>query len=787
MRILKMSRIVQESLKIDLHIHSVHSSHKEAEGYEIEYNTKENLGLLLNKLETNKVNIAAITDHNVFSYEMYQELVKISAESEIVQKVLPGVELDVWHKDKHIHVVCIFDDNDQKKLADLESYLRSNQKDIYDESELHSMFSSVKLGVLLIPHQKDRIEKPRERDLANVGLSDFTDSVSYFDAVEFKSYKIEPYLKQYQEKNLKYFSRITGTDCHNWNVYPLIDSKSEEKECLDTFIRSLPTFRGLVMALTEHTRISHVKRKYGQAVIEELSFKGLEEPVKLSSRINVIIGDNSIGKSAILHKLTQYKYIRDSKEGSKSLTDIYDDFLTNRLGFANELNEEQIKIAKFESQGAIRKLFQNSLSLVENEIVKKYFNDFDYDGAVDTVLKEAYDYFEAVEHNDKVSKQRVSLNESLLTIPDTISSNYFPSFRKLYSGDEAASVSDHSRKKRILKKLKDAEVKVVEAKELETDSTILLSFDIVENGLKKLIGIYDTLVKKAKVLCDSYRLIDGSIDKVKTVIATSQSDNDALSERYNTQIEVFTKKILNYKLELDKDVTYGVRERIEFKGNPNSFGNFEFINQPSTLVLEEEDINRILSYGFINRYKARDSINDSIEDIKFKIGYDMTKSANVKDFFVGKVKKELKQKELKPNVDIKYKSKSKSSNKSAGSNALIYLDLLSEDIENKLIILDQPEDDVSQGKISTDLIEIIRRIALDRQMIIITHNPQLVVNLDVDNVVCLKYDESDNITVTSGALEFQSEREDILRDVAEILDGGTDSIMRRWKVYDKTR
>lgn len=66
--------IVETGMKIDLHIHSKASSTKD--GAKVKNNTKENLPLLVAKLNDNEVNICAITDHDVFSYELYSELKK---------------------------------------------------------------------------------------------------------------------------------------------------------------------------------------------------------------------------------------------------------------------------------------------------------------------------------------------------------------------------------------------------------------------------------------------------------------------------------------------------------------------------------------------------------------------------------------------------------------------------------------------------------------------------------------------------------------------------------------
>lgn len=93
-----MDRIAHEYLKIDLHIHSIFSKDKEPEGSEVYNNTLENINVLIEKLTENEVNLAAITDHNVFNYNLYTTFKELCTKTKTIKKVLPGVEFDIEHK-----------------------------------------------------------------------------------------------------------------------------------------------------------------------------------------------------------------------------------------------------------------------------------------------------------------------------------------------------------------------------------------------------------------------------------------------------------------------------------------------------------------------------------------------------------------------------------------------------------------------------------------------------------------------------------------------------------------
>ena len=87
---------------------------------------------------------------------------------------------------------------------------------------------------------------------------------------------------------------------------------------------------------------------------------------------------------------------------------------------------------------------------------------------------------------------------------------------------------------------------------------------------------------------------------------------------------------------------------------------------------------------------------------------------------------------------------------SAGFDAQMYFTLLSGEMRDKgIYIIDQPEDHISQKAIKDFVLDQFRRMGQQRQVIMVTHNPQFIVNLDVDNVIYLS-------KVDGGALVINS-------------------------------
>ena len=139
-----------------------------------------------------------------------------------------------------------------------------------------------------------------------------------------------------------------------------------------------------------------------------------------------------------------------------------------------------------------------------------------------------------------------------------------------------------------------------------------------------------------------------------------------------------------------------------------------------------------------------------------------------------------------PKQTIILRESDKTEELSAGLNAKIYFDLLSyENSMDGVYIIDQPEDNVSQPAIKEYLLDCFRAMGENRQVLMVSHNPQFIVNLDVDNIIFLFCAEDGSLKFQSGALEYECADYSVLQLVADNIDGGLDSIQKRWKRYEK--
>ena len=99
-------------------------------------------------------------------------------------------------------------------------------------------------------------------------------------------------------------------------------------------------------------------------------------------------------------------------------------------------------------------------------------------------------------------------------------------------------------------------------------------------------------------------------------------------------------------------------------------------------------------------------------------------------------------------------------------------------------VFDQPEDDLDNKFIMRELVPLFREIKKYRQVIIATHNANLVVNADAEQVIIASNDE-EILSYMTGSIENTSleEPRGIRENLCDILEGGQTAFETREKKY----
>lgn len=93
------------------------------------------------------------------------------------------------------------------------------------------------------------------------------------------------------------------------------------------------------------------------------------------------------------------------------------------------------------------------------------------------------------------------------------------------------------------------------------------------------------------------------------------------------------------------------------------------------------------------------------------------------------------------------------------------------------MVLDQPEDDLDNHLIYELIVQQIRENKLRRQLIVVTHNPNVVVNGDAEQVHVMEFGRGQCFVQQSGVLQEAAVR----REVCKVMEGGHEAFEKRWK------
>ena len=109
---------------------------------------------------------------------------------------------------------------------------------------------------------------------------------------------------------------------------------------------------------------------------------------------------------------------------------------------------------------------------------------------------------------------------------------------------------------------------------------------------------------------------------------------------------------------------------------------------------------------------------------------------------------------------------------------VFYLQL---DKDNIPLVIDQPEDNLDNESIFSVLAECIRKAKGNRQVILVSHNPNLAIGADAEQIIYVKLDKTDNykFSFESGSIE----NPEINNRIVLILEGSQPAFLKRRLKY----
>lgn len=769
-----MANVLNSIIKFDLHIHSKASEYKENAGI-VDNSTKANLGVLLSQLNQHNVALFSITDHNRFDPELYLEINRILEQVNhpypCVKSVLAGVEFDVIIDEgmEKCHIITIFDTNNEAdKLRKIETGLRSKLltdiQGAYSKREFEDILKEIGLNTILIASQRKDIHNQNGN---HNSLSDSTVDVEhiirvgYINALEFQKPKVEGILLNNLKELSLPITLFSGSDCHDWVCYPYHDRQNQTRDFYHSKAKILPTFKGLLMAVTSPETRFNCSENANTSIIDSLEIK--EQELPLVNGINAIIGENGSGKTTLL-KLINGK---TSEAHVKKLV------RDNALKANSSIDPQKVKY--IEQGQIIRKFNEKTLFSAGDDSNFKELNCMPFREAyiayADAIKKGIEVLIKKQEKLDSLSKHTIAFEEGM------VAKNYYVDI----AGNEVFESTDNPHQKAR----NDIIGLLNKFNALLKDDYYEPYKDQLARAVGELTSIRDDIERKWRTInyeANVKNIMHSCINDYLRIIKENSSAKDREIKDYNKKKgQVVDAVVTAIKTSLE-DVSWPTDPSI-MEGvtkNPKQgfcFNREALYNGVSMLdsfyakmfLKEYNNLDNLKTINTYEQYAGAIRNCTSISDISIKWTENFEKFIN---------------EAIKTNDYIMDGADQQIGN-TLGEMSLSYYKFFTQDDQDwRVLIVDQPEDNISNNNINKKLIGYLNAIRDKKQIIFVTHNPLLVVNLDVDNVIFVKNDNG-VLTANNGCLEYEDGQTDILELIAQNMDGGKETIEKRLKVYGK--
>lgn len=288
----------------------------------------------------------------------------------------------------------------------------------------------------------------------------------------------------------------------------------------------------------------------------------------------------------------------------------------------------------------------------------------------------------------------------------------------------------------------------------------------------------DTYVKLSKDL----DLQNAKLIEIEKLVKKRKLQKNALNVALNELKDLWHKEFLMIQKEVEKlnadqerlnpDLPT-LKIEVEFKGNKKKFSEF-LTSTCRGSGLRENHYDQILEYpDLIEVY------NDlEIEGSKIKTQLSGGNNfSNFKNKFTENINTFLTFR-VPDKYTIYYKDRPLGEH-SLGQRASALIIFILTLKENDLIIIDQPEDDLDNQTIYTDVISELKKLKNQTQFLFATHNPNIPVLGDCEQVISCSF-SSESIDTTIGSIDDINIQEKIIN----IMEGGDEAFNQRKMIYE---
>ena len=362
-------------------------------------------------------------------------------------------------------------------------------------------------------------------------------------------------------------------------------------------------------------------------------------------------------------------------------------------------------------------------------------------------------------------------------------------FGKAYKNPFPVEIQDFQdiEVKIILSKQELEDKKKEDLKEISELEEIVVNFNGVDKILAELQQTKIGLVSEYEIIKSSLNLIQEKEEEI-TAWEIKRQDSVILT----IQTVVSAREFLQNMIELFEEGKNSILKNLDFK----AIIDLDFENLINNL--NDKLNNRLISENLI-RGNIKPVLDELLSLVNMRTGEE---NPDIKEILIDwcelkffPVSKELFSKRKKSTtyseyfntvlenilfVDVRVRFNENDLNKlSMGQRAIVLLKILLA-LDDKPLLIDQPEEHLDNRYIYSELTPAIRQAKKSRQIIIATHNANLVVNTDSEQIIISKCING-KISYESTTLEDREKRELI----TDILEGGEEAFSKREDRYGR--
>lgn len=782
------ARVCNKATIWDLHIHSNQCS--SYEGKHKDVSVSEYVDDLVELfLEFPDLEMISFTDHNQMSYELYKECMLRNQ----FPQLLPGVEVDVQlaENEPSKHLVVYFDCmNDYDKLKDLSGQLNT----YFDECEV-GPDNPVPIDKFLNKLLDLRIPFTLSPHAMKQGKRAFDCNWHSMDPSERDTYKyVDQFFSLWEtsgKSNIAYaIEFLKDMDCGDKvSVVAFSDSHSIDKlhRYLDDppqYFYALPNYMGLRLVGTDVARIYEDSQELPPAdhgkYIGSIVVDGSE--ITLSSRLNAIIGGRGSGKSVLLDSLARSLSSGNTADLSKQRIEFLDKRQVVPRNLAGGPIARDAFAFEYFNQSYIASIFSLEGEAYSSALVRYFKSAFDDVKEIDQLSIAAEntsafaDLFEEGQAGSfsnisglvekYVADRNDSLNIRITKAMRPKETKEMVDFKYLQCLEKVNTQIDKS-----LPKFLRGNPEIVSAVG-ELDKTIL-----EQAGLKRMR--YLSTEKPITNLVDAFH-------KKKDDLSKAQADRSEVEREFEN---AFASKAMNVKNRvaivrayLAAEENFKSRHRETTKKPGKEKDAFRFVK---ALDIESpiEHFIRLCNESFtVEKVTTANRDLNHLED--YVEAFCFNESGYKSEHSWQTLYNKLKEFNLTyvPSKRIEYRINDKYvdiSTQSPGTQANMLLEYIVHSESSIPLLIDQPEDNVDNQTIFRDIRDWFSKIKTQRQVIVVTHDANIVINADAENVIIAAQEKAGEFTYRNGALEYS----DNIDEAAKILDGGKLAVKRRLMKY----